>query len=316
MGGNSTCIGLELEEKLGVLYLTSCLALIVLLTGRRLTYTLIKKHSSGLSFADFITCTAIIVACCFAYLATILATAGTGSMLVCTLGIFLCIIFYTASKGTVYLLFMEKAYQAHRGFTNTDRLKSRLYQVNVFLFSLYGILFVLMIVFRIHEIVNPYEQGLCLIGIASEASVPLVIYDTFFSVYLTTLFLVPVIRSMRSTSHQGNASLGSSRTRDTVRRNLIGMSIATLSSGLNILSLALLPKQRLVVCLSLCTTDVVINCLVIHYTIRMKRLYILGDTSRTSQTGTYERTSEVGFAGLHKICPRDLEVIRASYQSS
>ena len=305
---NGTCIvGLRTDEKLGITYLATCLVIVVWTTSRRLSYTFNKlRHcEGGVTVADVLTCITVTVCSAFVYFALIFALAGTGSPLICELGIFLCITLYTASKGAIYLLFMEKAYQAQRRMGAISRFKSRLYRVNAFLFSLYGVLFTLMIIYSVSEILNPETEGLCFIGIETESSVPLVIYDSIFSVYLTTLFLIPVLRSVRGSSYRTAAQ---SKTARAIKKNFIGMLATTIASGLNILSLAVMPKQRMVVCFSLCATDILVNCAVVQWTVSMKSRTSSGISTFPHNDKIRTNTADERVTRSSMIVPSKLEI--------
>lgn len=295
--------GLEFPEKFGGLYGSFCNILVVFMATQRWSYAWVKSRTENLNFSDYVTCVATLLCAFFNFVASNLVPASVSSTLFCRWGILLCIIFYTSTKCTIYLLFMEKAFQAHRGFFRGSRLEHRLYRINLFLFSLYGILITLMMVYRVNEIVDPGIRGICYIGIGMEAAIPLFVYDTLFSIYLTVLFLSPFLRGSNTTL-QGKSSGKGEKMRDMIFRSLVGSMLTLVSSGINVLILTVFSKLRLVICLSLCTTDIAINCAVIHYMVRMKPLRVSARTDYFTQSAHMAAGTETGIT--RKITPQIL----------
>ena len=282
--------------------------LVVAMATQRWCYSWIKSRSESLTITDYLTCVATLLSAFFNFVASNLVPASVSSTLFCRWGILLCNLFYTTTKCLVYLIFMEKAFQAHRGFYRGPRLSHRLYRLNLLLFSLYSILITLMMVYRLNEIVDPGVRGICYIGIGVEASIPLFVYDTLFSTYLTALFLAPFLRS-GNTTLQGRQSGRGDKLREMINRSLISSTLTLVSSGINVLTFALRPKLRLVICLSLCTTDVAISCGAIHYMVRMKPLRLASSTSYYQSNSTRFPGNETTIT--RKITPQVLTDVPA-----
>ncbi|KAL7411107.1 hypothetical protein BDY24DRAFT_436093 [Mrakia frigida] len=212
----------------------------------------------------------------FLYAAGILVL-GIGmsqSTVSCSLGIFSCIVFYALSKIFIYLFLIEKVHII--GNTSLPRLKSKLYIACLVAMTPYVAVLVLMIAGRIAEITS---NGACYIGLAKFASLSLLIYDLFLNVYLTSLFVWPILTSKCSTSFRLLRSLRclvltfssllvsqSSTLRS--EPSLPGLSalMALTTSTINILVLTLMNGRQLgFVCLGSCGADVTINACVLFY---------------------------------------------------
>ncbi|KAI4720632.1 hypothetical protein E4T48_03075 [Aureobasidium sp. EXF-10727] len=107
---------------------------------------------------------------------------------ICDAAILLCLICYMTTKILIYYFLVEKVHIIRT--TNSSRLKSKLWLFNFFgVICPYVILVVLNFVFRIAYI---NEKGVCVIGMKRRALVPLITFDVFLNVYLTSLFLDPL----------------------------------------------------------------------------------------------------------------------------
>lgn len=133
-----------------------------------------------------------------------------------------------------------------------------MYKVNLILMCPYLLIVALMIIFRVHTL---NEHGQCLIGLLRPAALPLILYDMFLSIWLTGLFIRPLVSS---TSMLQGPSKG--RLRDVARRTLIGALTALALSSANIFTLVYFEgNERGLVCLSCCTADVTLNAITIHW---------------------------------------------------
>ncbi|CAM9935326.1 unnamed protein product, partial [Heterosigma akashiwo] len=171
----------------------------------------------------------------------------------------MCVIFYAATKIWVYLYFIERARIATA--MKKPRWEDSKYKKHLaMLFVPYGVIFVIMIRYMPATYVQD-NQGLslCKIGLERPASVPLVIYDTLFSVYLTWQFVVPVLRPGATLKHEA-------RLHAAARRNLAGATIALASSLANMLSVVALASTYAPVCLTCCLADAVACALAVWYT--------------------------------------------------
>ncbi|KAI0181371.1 hypothetical protein GGR52DRAFT_32742 [Hypoxylon sp. FL1284] len=109
------------------------------------------------------------------------------SLAVCSAAILLCLFFYISTKILIYMLLVEKAFIIQRG--TRRRLESKMYILNAFgILTIYGILYILSTVYRIARM----ERDQCIIGSEKQALVPLIIFEIFVNVYLTSSFLNPL----------------------------------------------------------------------------------------------------------------------------
>ncbi|KAL7412530.1 hypothetical protein BDY24DRAFT_415913 [Mrakia frigida] len=169
----------------------------------------------------------------------------------CSAGIFLCVFFYATSKMFIYLFLIEKVYVV--SCTTLPRFQSTTYLTCLLGVVMYAAILVLMIIGRIAYIA---ENGSCHIGLKPFASIPLLSYDLFLNVFLTSLFVVPILRQ----------KFTNPKIRGVAVRAMIAALVALTTSSVNIAILTLMHGKQLgFVCLSSCGADVTINALVLFY---------------------------------------------------
>lgn len=176
------------------------------------------------------------------------------SIPVCSLGIFACIFFYAGSKGLIYLFLVERVWVVCSAGKTITRWQSRIYRAcAIIAFGYIGIVAV-MIIGRITEIRE--TDGACVIGLENIATIPLISYDFFVNVLLTSLFLWYIYREKR---------IGI-RLRLLARRTAFASVVALATSGVNVLVLLILSGRQLGwVCLGSCATDVTVNAVVLYW---------------------------------------------------
>ncbi|KAI0645571.1 hypothetical protein C8Q79DRAFT_910990 [Trametes meyenii] len=179
---------------------------------------------------------------------------GTGMELnqtVCMLGIINCIAFYVSSKALIYLFLVEKVYVVWGGATKKKRLRSPVFLICLIVVGVYVGVAIFLVLGRISYF---REDGSCVIGLTRPASLTLLIYDLFVNVFLTSLFVWPLL----------NRQINSRRLRRVAIRTLWAAAVALTTSCVNILVLTIMHGQQLAwVCLASCGTDVVINAAVL-----------------------------------------------------
>ncbi|KAF3017743.1 hypothetical protein E8E14_005515 [Neopestalotiopsis sp. 37M] len=116
----------------------------------------------------------------------------------CSSSSIICLSGYLATKAVratdltgllTYLFLVDRAHIC-RG-TAKSRLKSKLYLWNSCgMLSIFGVIGSLGFVYRTYGI---DEHGRCLIGVQSKILIPLLIYDAVANIYLTLLFLRPIM---------------------------------------------------------------------------------------------------------------------------
>ncbi|KAI0329683.1 hypothetical protein GY45DRAFT_1304273 [Cubamyces sp. BRFM 1775] len=175
---------------------------------------------------------------------------GTGMELsetVCFLGILNCIIFYATSKILIYLFLVEKVYVVWSGAARKKRLRSPIYMTCLSVVAVYMGVAIFLILGRISYF---RDDGSCVIGLTRPASLTLLIYDLFVNVFLTSLFVWPLL----------NRKFNTPRIRRVAIRTLWAAAVALTTSCINILVLTIMHGKQLGwVCLASCGTDVVIN---------------------------------------------------------
>ncbi|KAF9934321.1 hypothetical protein FBU30_002460 [Linnemannia zychae] len=223
--------------------------------------TLFGRKTAGtklasINYARGLVIALYLVSWMFSFMATQLVQTNDYNIVSCVISIYTCIALYAGSKIIIYLFLMEKVYVVTA--VGVARSDFRMYKVNLALLCPYIVIIVLMIVFRVHEL---GENGQCHIGLLRPAALPLIFYDMVLSVWLTFLFIRPLISS--TSMLQGPSK---SRLRDVARRTLVGALMALLLSSANIFTLVYFEgNERGLVCLSCCTADVTLNAITIHW---------------------------------------------------
>ncbi|KAK2007241.1 hypothetical protein LZ32DRAFT_58446 [Colletotrichum eremochloae] len=105
----------------------------------------------------------------------------------CSAATFFCLGGYVATK-FIYLFMVERAHIIRQ--TRKTRLKSKLYLVNSF--GMLGVFVLIVIVNFIFRITH-FEDGICIIGMEQPVILPLISFDAAVNVYLTILFLLPLL---------------------------------------------------------------------------------------------------------------------------
>ncbi|KAG0253072.1 hypothetical protein BGZ95_006462, partial [Linnemannia exigua] len=211
---------------------------------------------SNINYARGLVVALYIVSWLFSFMATQLVQTQDYNMVSCVISIYTCIVLYAGSKIIIYLFLMEKVYVVTA--VGLTRSKFWMYRVNLALLCPFLVIVALMVIFRVHSI---NEDGECHIGLLRPAALPLILYDMFLSIWLTGLFIRPLISS--KSMLQGPSK---GRLRDVARRTLVGALVALLLSSANIFTLVYFEgNERGLVCLSCCSADVTLNAMTIHW---------------------------------------------------
>ncbi|KAJ7890457.1 hypothetical protein B0H14DRAFT_2497089 [Mycena olivaceomarginata] len=171
---------------------------------------------------------------------------------VCSAGIYLCIVFYASSKLLIYTFLIEKVYVVWAG--GEKRFRSPIYIICAITVGLYAGIIALLFFGRVSQ----FRAGdkACVIGLTAVASIPLLSYDLYINVFLTALFLWPLLRSNLSTP----------RLRRVAIRTLLSSGVALTTSTVNIVVLTVLKGHELGwVCLAGCGTDVILNAFALFW---------------------------------------------------
>ncbi|KAF6788147.1 hypothetical protein CSOJ01_15091 [Colletotrichum sojae] len=158
--------------------------------------------------------------------------------------------------------------------TSKSRLKSKLYIFNSFgMLGVFLIIVILNFIFRITE----YNKGICVIGLGQGVILALISFDAAVNVYLTILFLLPLL-SLHSVKYNfwkpwtldwRNRRIPRAppniRLRKLVIRTFIGSCCTLLSSVTNLAVLGALNGEVAWLCLLCCNTDIFFSALVMNW---------------------------------------------------
>ncbi|KAF5343083.1 hypothetical protein D9758_011125 [Tetrapyrgos nigripes] len=136
---------------------------------------------------------------------------------------------------------------------NTPRLKSKIYIISLITICLYSILIIMMVIGRKHYIRE--SDGVCYIGLKPHSSWGLLCYDLYINVFLTSLFLWPLLKF----------KIMNDRIRRVAIRTLVASAISLTTSTVNMAILAVHHDERGWMCLAWCTSDIIINALAIFW---------------------------------------------------
>ncbi|KAF9551786.1 hypothetical protein EC957_004109 [Mortierella hygrophila] len=242
----------DVDETISLLVSLGCITVMSTLFGRKTAGT----KMTNINYARGLVIALYLISWMFSLMATQLVQTNDYNMVSCIISIYTCIVLYAGSKIIIYLFLMEKVYVVTAiGLTRSNFW---LYRVNLMLLSPYLIIVALMVIFRVHNI---NEDGQCHIGLLRPAALPLILYDMFISVWLTGLFIQPLISS--KSMLQGPSK---GRLRDVARRTMIGALMALVLSSANVFTVVYFEgNERGLLCLSCCTADVTLNAITIHW---------------------------------------------------
>ncbi|KAI8987017.1 hypothetical protein BDB01DRAFT_784279 [Pilobolus umbonatus] len=193
----------------------------------------------------------------FTTISILLVTTNNGNFKSCLLSIMVCDTFYSATKITIFAWLIEKVYIVSS--IRQTRWRSKAYRFHTILMLPYIGIFTLMILFHVSEI---EDSGVCIIGLEPAASLPLLIYDFLINLYMTILFIRPLMKLDSGVKYKWKAS----RLNEVALRTLVASVVCLIASFTNIFSLVMLDgRERGLVCLTCCTVDVTINVCTIHW---------------------------------------------------
>ncbi|KAF8903647.1 hypothetical protein CPB85DRAFT_1226325 [Mucidula mucida] len=174
----------------------------------------------------------------------------------CAVAIYICVFFYATSKCLIYCFLIEKVHVVWSPTAGVRRRHSRIYMICAVTVALYVVVIVTMIIgkvtfFRGHD-------GACIIGLKPYSTIMLLSYDMYINVFLTSLFLWPLLRCNMNP-----------RVRNVALRTLIAASVALTTSTVNMVVLTLMKGHQLGwVCLGSCGADVIFNALALFWVTR------------------------------------------------
>ncbi|KAJ7446744.1 hypothetical protein FB451DRAFT_1412160 [Mycena latifolia] len=201
----------------------------------------------------------------------------------CLAGIYLCIVFYASSKLLIYAFLIEKVYVVWAVGPGGKRSQSPVYIASAVTVGLYGGIVALLFFGRISQ----FRDGdkACVIGLKPTASIAMLSYDLYINVFLTALFLWPLLRSSFSTPQLKRVAI----------RTLLSSAAALTTSTINMVVLTVLKGHELGwVCLASCGTDVVLNAIALFWVTGASRQ----GTTLTNSCVECERRIETTSDGL------------------
>ncbi|KAI9472409.1 MAG: hypothetical protein EXX96DRAFT_622586 [Benjaminiella poitrasii] len=244
-----------------------------------------------INYGRFMVIMLYLVSWAFAVTSVVVVSTNNNNMVSCTLGMLSCDLFYAGSKIVVYAWLIERIYLVTA--VKTSRLKNTRYKFHLILLCPYIIIFALMLTYR-----NIYLEpdGKCTIGLQLIASVPLLVYDFVFNLYLTWLFMAPLM----NIGFSSKSNWKSSRLYKLARRTLVASIVSLLISFANVLVVVITHgHERGLVCLTMCTLDVTINAVTVYWVTTNHRTNnskdINGRTNKTFHTTADHISAELTF---------------------
>ncbi|KAF9439205.1 hypothetical protein BGZ76_008571 [Entomortierella beljakovae] len=284
------------DVEIGALFLSlACITIMSLLFGRKTSSTTI----ASLNYPRALVVALYVVSWLFSIMASMLAQTNNDNFTSCSLSIFVCIILYAISKILIYLFLVERVHIVSS--IGVQRWHSPMFRFNVLILTPYAAIFGLAVGYRVATIVpDGDEMGHCKIGLRSESSVPLIIYDVLLSCWLTFLFLKALLSSTSQLQGPSKTKL-----RNVARKTLAGTILSLIFSTGNIASIvAYAGHERGVLCLALCTLDVTLNALTIHWV-----------TSRGTNVGNRERPPTISTDAISKPSHENRRTVMDSHIS-
>jgi len=197
----------------------------------------------------------------------------------CVTAIALCIALYTGSKVLIYAFLTEKVYIVWAN--DTKRIRNPVYLICIATILTYVVVLVVLFLRRIATL-RPSDEA-CVIGLKPTASIPLLSYDLYINVLLTSLFLWPLLR----------INIASPAMKQVATRTLVASAVALTTSTVNIAVLTVLKGRELGwLCLGTCGVDVIFNAAALFW-VTSGREARNGPTSPTDPQVTLDSVSDM-----------------------
>lgn len=201
---------------------------------------------------------------------------------ICAVAIYICVFFYSTSKFLVYCFLIEKVHLVWSPSGGVRRLQSKIYILCAITVGLYTIAIAVMVIGSV-TFLREHDQ-VCIIGLKPFSSIFLLAYDLYITVFLTTLFLWPILRS----------SVPNPRIRMVAIRTLIAAMVALTTSIVNMAVLTSFDGHELGwVCLCSCGADVIFNALALFWVTSGSLSKINGPTPSPSRGTDPRRPAEM-----------------------
>ncbi|CAO3636016.1 unnamed protein product [Cunninghamella blakesleeana] len=220
----------------------------------------IKTYNIQYKFLSYSRWLIVILYICswaFTFSGLTLVLTNNGNYTSCLLSEFACDVFYSGTKICIYCWLIEKVWIVNAG--RASRWDTLSYRFHILLLTPYIAIFILMILFHNAWLLS---DGTCIIGLKAAASIPLLVYDFIINLYMTVLFVKPLMKIDKDT----NVDQKTSRLREVAKRTMVASVVCLIASFANVCALAILNGQeRGVICIVCCFMDVMINVITIHW---------------------------------------------------
>ncbi|CDH54542.1 hypothetical protein RO3G_13977 [Lichtheimia corymbifera JMRC:FSU:9682] len=276
--------GLEIMSEIISL---ACISIMALLFGSK---SKIERFNT-LTYGRTLVILLYILSWTFSAIAIVSVSTNNWNKVSCVLGVMICDVFYAGSKVTIYAWLIERVHLVTA--VRVRRMKSIQYRFHLALLCPYVGIFILMLIFR-----NAYidENGICIMGLQPPSSIPLMLLN----LYLTFLFVKPLVRTSRRHDRE---DWRETRLYKLTRRTLVASAVCLIVSLVNILTLAITQgHERGLMCLSMCTVDVTINVITIHWvtstnikmSVRHPTIPTMDEYNRTATPPPLDSTFDMG----------------------
>ncbi|KAI8335240.1 hypothetical protein EDC96DRAFT_579134 [Choanephora cucurbitarum] len=265
-------VGPDILEIISELISLICITVLATAVGSKTFGEKVKT----INYGRFMVILLYLLSWAFATTSVVIVSTNNNNIVSCTLGMLSCDIFYAGSKVVVYAWLIERIHLVTA--VKTARLKTRQYRFHLVLLCPFIIIFALMLTYR-----NIYLEtdGKCTIGLQLVASVPLIVYDFVLNLYLTWLFMAPLMNiGLTSRSNWKR-----SRLYKLARRTMVASIVSLLISFANVLVVVITKgHERGLVCLTMCTVDVTINAVTVYWVTTNHKDSNKGDQGNKNKT--------------------------------
>ncbi|KAI8598304.1 hypothetical protein EDD21DRAFT_382864 [Dissophora ornata] len=263
-------------ETLSLFVSLTSISIMSLLFGRKTAGTKLRS----INYARGLVIGLYVVSWLFSFSAALLVQTNDFNPVSCEISVFFCIFLYASSKILIYLFLIERVHIVTA--VGIARWNCPTFRFNMALLLPYSSMVVLAILYRVSVV---SDDGICKIGLLKQSALPLIAYDFLLSAWLTALFLRSLISS--TSMLQGPTK---SKLREVARRALFGSTMAMILSTANISTfLYFQGHERGLICLALCTLDVTLNAITIHW--------VTSRANSNNNRGASDRTSTAARGG-------------------
>ncbi|KAG7451297.1 uncharacterized protein BT62DRAFT_882719 [Guyanagaster necrorhizus] len=173
---------------------------------------------------------------------------------ICAVAIYICVFFYSTSKFLIYCFLIEKVHLVWSPVGGVRRFQSKIYILCTITVGLYSVAIAVMVIGDVGFLRE--DDRVCIIGLKPYSSIFLLAYDLYITIFLTALFLWPIVRS----------SLANPRVKMVAIRTLIAAVVALTTSIVNMAVLTFFRGHELGwVCLCSCGADVIVNAVALFW---------------------------------------------------